>query len=227
MSDYNAHWEEKFSSRAWGRYPPEDLVRFVGRHFPADSRKQMKALELGCGPGANLWFLHREGFSVAGIDSSSTAIAIAGERLFSENQGINDTTPDLRAGNFAALEWKDASFDLAVDIFAIYANTLTVMDSAISEIYRVLKPGAFFYSKLWGRETEGFGKGDKLEEATYKDIPTGPCADMGVAHFFNASEIESVFSRFETITIDRVQRSDNEKGLPMIEEFHCQFRKSE
>ena len=104
----------------------------------------MKALELGCGPGANLWFLHREGFSVAGIDSSSTAIAIAGERLLSENQGINDTAPDLRAGNFAALEWKDASFDLAVDIFAIYANTLTVMDSAISEIYRVLKPGAFF-----------------------------------------------------------------------------------
>jgi len=50
---------------------------------------------------------------------------------------------------------------------------------------------------------------------------------MGVAHFFNASEIESVFSRFEIITIDRVQRSDNEKGFPMIEEFHCQFRKAE
>ena len=25
-ADYTGHWDEKFRSRAWGRYPPEDLV---------------------------------------------------------------------------------------------------------------------------------------------------------------------------------------------------------
>ena len=32
-ADYTGHWDEKFRSRAWGRYPPEDLVRFMGRNW--------------------------------------------------------------------------------------------------------------------------------------------------------------------------------------------------
>jgi ubiquinone/menaquinone biosynthesis C-methylase UbiE len=226
MPDYNSHWEDKFITGSWGRYPPEDLIRFVGRHFSANQRSDMKVLEVGCGPGANLWFLHREGFSVAGIDSSSTAMAQAGERLVKENHGINDSLPDLRTGNFASLEWEDSTFDLVIDIFALYANTIEIMQSAISEIHRVLKPGALLYSKLWGRRTEGYGEGDELEEGTYMNIPIGPCAEMGVAHFFTPKEITSVFSMFEPIVIDRVARSDNEKGFSLIEEFHCQFRKA-
>src|SRR6218665_938871 len=67
---YTGHWDEKFRSRSWGRYPPEDLVRFMGRRFRAADKGAVKVLEVGCGPGANLWFMHREGFAVHGIDIS-------------------------------------------------------------------------------------------------------------------------------------------------------------
>ena len=39
-----------FSTRDWGGYPPEELVRFVARNFfSAPDRKRVKILEIGYG----------------------------------------------------------------------------------------------------------------------------------------------------------------------------------
>ncbi len=226
MSEHYAdHWEEKFASRAWGRYPPEDLVRFMGRNYKHADRSAVRVLEVGCGPGANVWFLHREGFAVSAIDISPTGIALCAKRLEDENAGLHTVAPDLKVGNFQTLPWEDATFDVVVDIFAIYANTLEVIESALSEVARVLKPNGRFYAKLWGRESTGYGSGDRLEEGTYDNIPTGPCADMGVSHFYDRAEIESLFSKYFTLdAIDRVLREDAATGS-VIEEFHCSFTK--
>ena len=81
-------WEEVFKKQSWGKYPTVDVIRFIARNFyHADNRKNIKLLELGCGPGANLWFMSREGFTIYGIDASTTAIAQAEERLNSECPG--------------------------------------------------------------------------------------------------------------------------------------------
>jgi SAM-dependent methyltransferase len=65
-------WNKLFSDRTWGRYPSEDLVRFVARTFGNGEGKS--ALEVGCGPGANLWYLAREGFETCGVDLSPVAV---------------------------------------------------------------------------------------------------------------------------------------------------------
>jgi ubiquinone/menaquinone biosynthesis C-methylase UbiE len=223
MDDYSRHWDKNFGTRAWGRYPPEDLVRFMGRHFRTADKSAVRVLEVGCGPGANLWFMHREGFAVHGIDVAPAAIDIAGKRLARENHGIPSPPPDLRVGNFSRLPWADAYFDVAVDIFALYANTSSVIRQALTELARVLKPGGLFYSKLWGTESTGFGQGRQLETGTFDDIPEGPCRQMGVSHFFTREEIDAVFGNFFSVTaIDRVVRSDVGANQ-QIEEFHCQF----
>lgn len=223
--DYGSHWEEKFSSRSWGRYPPEDLVRVMGRTYASVDHRTVSVLELGCGPGANLWFMHREGFNVAGIDGSPSAIEIAQRRLVAENAGLNELPPDLRVGDFSTLPWDDDNFDHVVDVFAIYANTVDVIRATLREVGRVLRPGGRFYSKLWGRETTGFGTGIELEEGTFTNIPAGPCADMGVAHFFDRDEIDRVFADFQISVIDHVRRTDVAADAH-IEEFLCQFVKA-
>lgn len=224
--DYTGHWDEKFRSRAWGRYPPEDLVRFMGRNFRNARKDQVRVLEVGCGPGANVWFLHREGFAVAAIDVSPAAIDLVRERLRRENAGMNPAEPDLRVGNFSVLPWPDGHFDVVVDIFALYANPLPVISKALGEIARVLKPGGLFYTKLWGPDTTGFGSGKELEPGTFDAIPHGPCGNMGVTHFFSRDEIDRVFgSRFSPLAIDRVFRSDAAANQ-QLEEFQCQFRKA-
>ncbi len=57
---------------------------FAQNFYNASDRKAIKILEVGCGPGANLWFMAREGFSVYGIDGSEHAIELARRRLDSE-----------------------------------------------------------------------------------------------------------------------------------------------
>lgn len=226
VAKYTEHWDEKFRNRSWGRYPPEDLVRFMGRHFRDADKSTVKVLETGCGPGANLWFMHREGFAVHGIDVSATAIDIAKARLAHENARISSPVADLRVGNFNNLPWPDCIFDVVVDIFALYANTTDIIRQSLTEIARVLKPGGLFYSKLWGRNTTGFGQGLQLEPGTFDAIPEGPCRQMGVTHFFTREEIESVFGRnFRPTAIDVVARSDMSANQ-QIEEFHCQFIKA-
>src|SRR5438105_645758 len=81
-------WEDIFKSQPWGRYPGEDLIRFVARNFyKAPSRSSVRILEVGCGPGANLWYMAREGFSVFGIDGAPTALELARLRLDREVPG--------------------------------------------------------------------------------------------------------------------------------------------
>ena len=74
---WNRGWDRLFRSKEWGKYPAIDVVRFVARHFyRAADRQRVRILEIGCGTGANLWYLAREGFDAVGLDGSEVAIEI-------------------------------------------------------------------------------------------------------------------------------------------------------
>ena len=75
-------WESLFKKRDWGEYPNEELIKFIAKHYyKVSNRYKIKILELGCGPGANIWYLAREKFNVHGIDGSKTAINKCIKRL--------------------------------------------------------------------------------------------------------------------------------------------------
>lgn len=224
--EYNQHWEEKFKTRIWGRYPPEDFVRFMGRNFKNAKKDEIKVLEVGSGTGANVWFLHREGFAVSAIDISATGVEIARERLRVENSGIASPPADLKSGNFAVLPWPDQQFDVVADIFALCANNLQVISMALAEIARVMKPGALFYAKFFGTETTGFGDGKEIEPGTFESVNSGPFKDMGVCHFFSRADIDTLFgTHFTPLVIDEIHRTDHAANQK-IHEYYCQFKKA-
>jgi SAM-dependent methyltransferase len=219
------HWDQVFASRSWGRYPPEELVRFVARTFrdPAE-RKTLKVLEVGCGPGANLWYLAREGFQISGIDGSAHAIGQARERLRAENLGAAPQTADLLVGNFATLPWPDATFDAVIDIEAISANTLPTIRSVLAEIERVLKPGGWLFSKMFGPKTSGILTGRLVDDRTTENPSEGALAGVGVLHAFTEEEIRSSFEGYADLKLDWVHRSDA-NGLYELFEWLVQARK--
>jgi len=103
-------WEQVFTSQAWGRYPGEDLIRFVARNFyAAPDRAAVRFLEVGCGTGTNLWFLAREGFAAHGIEGSATAAGIARTRLDAECPGWDgpQRRGGIEVGDMLALPWPD------------------------------------------------------------------------------------------------------------------------
>ena len=216
---YLKHWDEKFQSRSWGKYPNEDLIRFVCGEYSKNRKKNSKVLEIGSGTGANLWFLQKEELEVSGIDSSKTGIEESLKKLGVKGQ----SPPDLHIGNFSSLPWETESFDLVVDVFALYANILPEIHKTVKEIVRVLKPGGFFFTKVWGVKTQGYGTGKKLEENTYSDISSGPCKDMGVSHFFNEKELKLYFKPLKLQKTTEINRRT--EGMIYSQEYICIYKK--
>lgn len=202
------NWEPLFASRAWGRYPCEELVRFISRQFAqASDRSQVKVLDFGCGPGRNVWFMVREGFSVAGIDGSPTAIRQAAERLAADSLPNGLPRVDLRCDNFCHLPWADGTFDAVVDIEALYANSMPIIRQCLAEVHRVLKPNGTFFGRMFGDSTTGAHTGEQIEPGTSANPTEGPCGGYGVAHFFSEEEFLPLFEAFASVSVDSLRRS--------------------
>lgn len=217
-ADATPYWESIFAQRAWGAYPPEELVRFIARNFRAVSdRAQIRVLEIGCGPGPNIWFLAREGYAVAGIDGSPTAIRQAEGRLRAE--GLPYTTPrvELKVGDFTRLPWPDGSFDAVIDIEALYANPMQKIQAALAEVERVLKPGGLFFGKMFADQCTGSQSGTVIEPGTVSKPTSGPCAGNEVAHFFSREELPELFSAFSKLAIDQIHRTDGGGAMDIVE----------
>ncbi|HLF29135.1 MAG TPA: methyltransferase domain-containing protein [Anaerolineae bacterium] len=91
-----------------GITPPE-VVEAATRRFPKGGR----ALDIGCGTGANAVYLAQHGFRVLGIDVSRRAIALARRRA--QQAGV---VCELRVANMTQLDQLTdvGPFDLALDI---------------------------------------------------------------------------------------------------------------
>jgi SAM-dependent methyltransferase len=205
LDNSSHYWESIFSSRAWGAYPPEELIRFVARNYgQVVDRASVRVLEIGCGPGPNIWYLVREGYRVAGIDGSTTAIEQARHRLSTEGLPSHEERVDLRIGNFVRLPWRDAEFDAAIDIAALYANTRSDIALAIGEVFRILKPGGMFFGKMFGPDTTGSDSGVLIEPGTRQLPDRGPCAGNEIAHFFEHKELLELFRAFRKVDVDQI-----------------------
>lgn len=193
-------WETVHRERAWGRYPSIELVRFVAQHYyQASPRAGVRFVEVGCGAGANLWYLAREGFSVCGIDVSPTAIARARDYLAAEK-----LSADLRAGDGGAVlrGLPGGKFDCMVDVGCIQCNTLADARALVDEATRVLKPGGRCFSLLHHPESLGYGTGREIEPGTFTDIEAGQLKGLGVNHFYTEAEARALFGGFTDLTVD-------------------------
>src|SRR3990172_5598605 len=118
LNSWDSCWEVVYQTQEWGKYPPEELVRFIARNFyKVPKRKEVKILDLGCGTGSATWYIAREGFSAYGIDGSETAIKIVKQRF--QNEKLNG---DFKVGDIIKLDYPDSFFDCVVDVMSLLHN---------------------------------------------------------------------------------------------------------
>lgn len=126
------------------RYPNEELCRFMGRNFfsiPQEKRKYIKILETGCGSGANLWMIAREGFDTYGIDLSDESLKLCEQMLEKYN-----TKAQLSVQDMSSMDFGSNTFDAIVDVFSSYCLNTTNSAKYIKNIWSILKPGGLFFS---------------------------------------------------------------------------------
>lgn len=185
-------WEDIFRSSEWGKYPSEDLIRFIARNFyHIKNRKDIKILEVGCGPGANLWYLVREGFDCYGIDGSVTAVERARKRILDElGQNLDD---NIIVGDIINLPYADNYFDAIIDNEAVYANNWNNSKGIYQEIARCLKKNGKLFVRTFAEGTWG---DTGLKE--YSSVAEGPMAGKGFIRFTARNEIEELL---EPVTV--------------------------
>lgn len=179
-TETHAFYERSYGASglaAQRRYPNEELLRFIGSnffHLPRKDRSRIRILEVGCGSGANLWMLAREGFETHGMDLSAEGLSLAAQMLAS--WGV---TAALKEGSMTALDYPSAHFDVVVDVFSSYCLGEADFDAFSRELGRVLKPGGRFFSYTPSKASDIFrdpAPGGRLDGSTLDGIrrPTAP-----------------------------------------------------
>lgn len=118
-------------------YPNDIFVRMASRNFDSGIKD---VLDYGMGTGANLMHLARRGYTVAGLEVSSSAVQIVSKRLKGEM-----LQADLKISSIGeSLPWEKNYFDAVVAWQVLYYNDRSSWKFSISEIDRVLRPGGIF-----------------------------------------------------------------------------------
>jgi SAM-dependent methyltransferase len=135
-----------FWNKTWSRFlkyhgmiaPSAKLVQHLFDHVP----RRGTILDLGCGEGRNSLYLSQVGYNIIGLDFSFKAVRVMNNNFFEENLKGHAINADARK-----LPLKTGSIDgiLAHHLFDHLDKA--GLDSAIDEVYRVLKPeGAMLFT---------------------------------------------------------------------------------
>ena len=103
-----------------------------------------RALDLACGTGDIAFELASRGARVAGLDLTLRMLELAGRKP----QAKHSTTAFL-AGDMMALPFAAGSFDIVTTGYGI--RNVPIIDPAIAEVHRVLRPGGVFLSLDFNR----------------------------------------------------------------------------
>ena len=198
-ASFDPVWPELYGSGVQlNRYPWDAVVRFVHANSPPGrARADVGVIEVGCGAGANLWFAAREGFAVAGIDGSDSAIAYAQQRF--ADDGL---TGDLRVGDFTELPWPDGSFDLAIDRAALTCCGRTAAERAVAELRRVLRPGGRLLFTPYSDRHPSAAAGLPGEDGVRSGIDAGALVGVGQICFYGRADIDRLLDGWQLLAVE-------------------------
>ncbi|MEW6686615.1 MAG: class I SAM-dependent methyltransferase [Candidatus Edwardsbacteria bacterium] len=129
--------------RVWVQRKIESPIMFDGIDLPTNP----VCLEIGCGRGVGLLLInqHFKCKKVVGIDCDPEMIEQAKEYYANPPRWARDIPKDnidLKVGDASNMEFLDESFDCAFS-FGVFHH-IKDWQKAISEVYRVLRPGGYF-----------------------------------------------------------------------------------
>ncbi len=113
--------------------PHPDLGEMIGGRQPG------RALDLGCGTGANAVYLAQRGWEVVGVDFVAEAIETAVSRARSAGAPARFVLGDVAQLREAGVS---GPFDLIIDIGCYHAIPTDLRDAYASEVAAVARPGA-------------------------------------------------------------------------------------
>lgn len=207
-------WEEIHADREWGQYPTEYVIRFIARnYYRVPNRAEVKILDYGCGGGCHTWSLSREGFDTYAFDGAPSAVQKVKLRMEREKLKAHLDVYDALKPSY-----EDNFFDACVDNFCVAMNTTEEIKTMYQEIYRILKPGGKLLTAQFGKNTDGYGTGIRVDENTFSGIENIQLDDVGKTHFTDKTEMKSILEQigFMNVDIDTILYTDRGVKIEQI-----------
>jgi cyclopropane fatty-acyl-phospholipid synthase-like methyltransferase len=170
--------------------PPGALVELVR----SGTIKPCRAIDLGCGTGNYAMYLAGNGFLVTGIDGSPTAIRMA--RDTAEKSGLACTF--IVADLLGDMHEVQETFDFAFDWEVLHHIFPEDRDAYLKNVYRLLNPGARYFSVSFSEKDPQFGGKGKFRKTRLGTV----------LYFSSESEISALIDPYfrildiQTITIN-------------------------
>lgn len=184
-SSFDTIWEDKYATGHSQRYPWDSVVSFIFRNAPRDRPpNEVRILEVGCGTASNLWFAAREGFSVSGIDASSSAIEVANKRF-----NTDGLVGDIRTADFTKLPFENECFDLVIDRAALTCCGHRSRTKALDEIARVTVRGGRFLFTPFAETHTSRTCGNVQDDGTTNQITEGTLQGVGQICFASQQDV--------------------------------------
>ncbi|MBX1932417.1 methyltransferase domain-containing protein [Campylobacter jejuni] len=183
-------WENIFSQKEWGKYPSENLIRFIAKNFyNVKDRSKINILELGLGTGANLWFCAKEGFSVSGIEWSKTGVERFKQRL--ENENLSHRIQEIKIGDYEQKldEFKDESFDAIIDNCSLCCNNFKKTKKIFNKAIMKLKINGKFFSSTISKGIEGY---DNTND-DFQLPKSGIYTHVGMIRYSNKKDLKKLY----------------------------------
>ncbi len=194
FKDWNSHYNKNKSDLA---YPDENLVRLLAGKFPnMDKRKELKAIDIGCGSGRHLMLLKNYGFTkIYGTDFSLNALSLSKEYFSSALINCDNKN----------LPFTDNVFDIAIAWGSLHYSDKKDFEIMLGETHRVLKKGGQLFATLRNERDSYLKTGTDLGEGTWK-TSLNDLSGTTVS-FFNEEELKKYFSIFRECSYGWMERT--------------------
>lgn len=191
---WSAHYALPSGRRYW---PCEELVRAVAGRDLGD------VLEVGCGNGANLWYLAEHSTRAVGVDFCAEALDEARSYTHSRGRAV-----ELIQGDITRLPFPDGTFDSLVDCMVSQHVPYAAHLPLYKEYARVLRPGGWlFLYHLTNRTTGGrLTAAIHPEHADTPKVPLFPAAGFTCLSTVGALEIAIMGAGFCRTSRSGLQR---------------------
>ena len=104
-------------------------------------------LDVGCGGGRNLVYFLRNGYDVFGVDTSAEAVAAV--KTLSARLAPDNDADNFKIARAEELPFPDGRFDLVISSAVLhFADDSDHFESMLHSMWRVLKPGGYFFARL-------------------------------------------------------------------------------
>lgn len=188
---WDKRWQTEEGRADWLR-PNEDVSILISK---LQRQAPLKALDLGCGVGRHALAFARAGFETHAMDLSQSGLDQL--KNSAEANGLEVST---HLAPMTELPFADQSFDYVLSFNVIYHGDPAIVQKAISEIARVLKPGGHYQGTMLSKRNVNFGVGTEIAPDTW--VREGD-DDKDHPHFYcNAGELVQLFNAFELISLD-------------------------